>query len=307
MRKNYIVTEFDLLPWDISREESTRFNKILLATFSLFIIMFFVGLFINKPEVKTHTFEPIPQRIAQLLIKKKPDEFISNVKRKKILTPKSKFKIEKKQIIKKLALKKEKISKKAIQKAQKNAAKAGIVALSDELSALRDMASVKAIGGKLHKSLGRVENKSKDLINEIAKSGSGSIENTKHIFKSNTNLKNTGVVAISKPIDSVTADSATMQQRQRSKEDIALVFDRYKSSFYSLYRRATRKKLGLQGRVIFRIKILPNGSVSQCSIVSSDLQYPALENKLLRRIKLMNFGAKDVIIWLDNFHIDFTT
>ncbi len=314
---SHMVTEFFLLPWDELPEDRVRFNNVLLGTFGFFIAVFFGSLFIKIPDIKKDSFEPLPPRIAQLIVvKKQPSSNRSskvNLKPEKKLAqknvaPKSRFTIKKNINNKKskiVTLSKEKISEKAVQKAKLTASKVGIVALSNQLSALQNMASVTTLENKLHISSARSALKTQDLISDKAKQGSSGISTTKHSLTVSTRLEGEAITAIKKPLDSIAAVSAT-EQNQRSKEDIALVFDRYKSSFYSLYRRAARKKLGLQGRVVFRIKILPNGKVSECSIVSSALKYAVLENKLIARIKLMDFGKKNVVVWFDNFHIDFS-
>jgi protein TonB len=45
---------------------------------------------------------------------------------------------------------------------------------------------------------------------------------------------------------------------------------------------------------VLKLTIEPDGSVSSCSIVSSELKDPALEAKLVERVKLFRFKAKDV-------------
>lgn len=80
----------------------------------------------------------------------------------------------------------------------------------------------------------------------------------------------------------------------RSLEEIQIVMDRNKSGLYSLYNRALRKDATLEGKVVLEITIAPSGEVSQCRIVSSQLNNKALESRIVRRVKLINFGAKKV-------------
>jgi TonB family protein len=80
----------------------------------------------------------------------------------------------------------------------------------------------------------------------------------------------------------------------RSLEDIKLVFERNKGAIYALYNRALREEPGLQGKVVLELKIAPAGQIIDCRIVSSELRNPALEGKLLARIRQFDFGAKDV-------------
>ena len=75
---------------------------------------------------------------------------------------------------------------------------------------------------------------------------------------------------------------------------IALVFDRNKGAIYALYTRALRDKPELQGKVVLELTISPDGEVTKCSIVSSELNDPELERKLVARVKSFRFEARDV-------------
>lgn len=81
----------------------------------------------------------------------------------------------------------------------------------------------------------------------------------------------------------------------RGLEDIQLGFDRSKSSLNAIFSRAARETTGMgAGRIVVSLTIAPDGSVTRCELVSSSFSNPALEQKLLGRIRQMNFGAKDV-------------
>ncbi|MGQ0528850.1 MAG: TonB family protein [Panacagrimonas sp.] len=80
----------------------------------------------------------------------------------------------------------------------------------------------------------------------------------------------------------------------RTLEEIQLVFDRNKAAFYAMFNRALRDNPDLRGKVVVRLTIAPNGSVTACELVSSELGDPDLEQKVIQRVKLLNFGAKNV-------------
>ena len=84
-----------------------------------------------------------------------------------------------------------------------------------------------------------------------------------------------------------------------------MVFDRNKGSIYSVYNRALRKDPTLQGKVVLRLTIAPSGKVTLCELVSSELHDPALGEKISRRVKLFDFGAKDVEEITITYPIDF--
>ena len=79
----------------------------------------------------------------------------------------------------------------------------------------------------------------------------------------------------------------------RTDEEIQIVFDRYKASFYRLYNRELRNDPTLQGQMVLRLTIEPDGSVSMCTVQSSDMDAPALADQVVNRVKTINFGAKE--------------
>ncbi len=91
----------------------------------------------------------------------------------------------------------------------------------------------------------------------------------------------------------------------RSIEDIKLVFDRNKGAIYALYNRALRDDPSLQGKVVLELKISPAGQVIACRVVSSELKSPELEGKLAARIRLFDFGAKEVEPMVVTWPVDF--
>ena len=55
-----------------------------------------------------------------------------------------------------------------------------------------------------------------------------------------------------------------------------------------------RQDPSLEGKLVLRLTIAPSGEVTFCEIVSSELGDPDLERKLVQRVKLFRFEAKDV-------------
>lgn len=83
-------------------------------------------------------------------------------------------------------------------------------------------------------------------------------------------------------------------RRGRSLEEIQAVFDRTKGAFFSMYVREQRQNPDMIGKMIVKITIAPSGAVTKCTLVSSELRNPEFEKKVLARVQLMDFGAKDV-------------
>ena len=91
----------------------------------------------------------------------------------------------------------------------------------------------------------------------------------------------------------------------RTDEEIQIVFDRYKASFYRLYNRELRNNPTLQGQMVLRLTIEPDGSVSMCVLQKTDMDSPALATEVVNRVLKINFGAKDVQAVTISYPIDF--
>jgi len=79
----------------------------------------------------------------------------------------------------------------------------------------------------------------------------------------------------------------------RTDEEIQIVFDRHKASFYRLYNRELRNDPTLRGQMVLRLTIEPDGSVSMCMLQSTDMDAPNLSAQVVNRVRTINFGAKD--------------
>ena len=80
----------------------------------------------------------------------------------------------------------------------------------------------------------------------------------------------------------------------RTDEEIQIVFDRHKAQLYRLYNLELRRDPTLQGKMILRLTIEPDGSVSLCQLHGSNMEAPDLAAQVVERVKTFNFGAKVV-------------
>jgi TonB family protein len=91
----------------------------------------------------------------------------------------------------------------------------------------------------------------------------------------------------------------------RDREEVEEVFDQNKGAIYSRYNRALRENPTLQGKVVLRLTIQPDGSVSDCQVISSELKDPDLEAKLIALVKTFRFKSKDIAAVTTTKPIDF--
>ncbi len=91
----------------------------------------------------------------------------------------------------------------------------------------------------------------------------------------------------------------------RSQEELALAVARAKGALYAIYNRALREDASLQGKVVVEFTIAPSGAITDCHVKSSELKNPDLEQKLISRLKAMEFKAEDVDVMIASYSIDF--
>jgi len=118
-----------------------------------------------------------------------------------------------------------------------------------------------------------------------------------------------GIGRASSPIAAITGEdrpkSRSGQAGARTDEEIQIVFDRYKASFYRLYNRELRNNPALKGQMVLKLTIEPDGSVSMCALQASDMNAPDLAAQVVTRVKTINFGAKEVPAVTIVYPIDF--
>ncbi len=76
-------------------------------------------------------------------------------------------------------------------------------------------------------------------------------------------------------------------------------------AIYAIYSRALRDNPALQGKVVLEVTIAPSADVTDVRIVSSDLGDPELERKLVARVRMFKFDARDVAPMTTSKPIDF--
>lgn len=303
--------EYIALNWQPDHTENRQF--LLIATIVLGICLL-LAIVVNMVEVPNEPRQQtkVPDRVAQF-IKKQP-------KPKKIEAPKPKAKPKPPPPPKPKVERKKDEPKKPLTKVQKEARakaeKSGILALSDELSDLMDSSAVDAAVaiGVSNDRVGRSEiaGLSTDAIINSTGKGSGGVSNEGII----AGVKNTqlGQVALSQIQQSLIDDEKIQQEEPiarvrgdnvRSEEEVQVVFDRNKGRLQSIYLRERRKNPSLEGTIIFEITISPEGTVTNIRIVSSELNSPSLEKRLISRIKAFKFSSKSVEPVTVSFPIDF--
>ena len=297
------------LPW-VESENDRRFKRILLISLLVFFIIGIVVPFLPTPEPVKKDLKAVSPRLAQLVMEKRklPPPPIP-----KTIKPKAK----KKPVAKKRKPLKKPNKKKVLtpkqKSAQKVAASSGLIALSDELNDLRDSFDLSEFEDQPLSKSGKTavqDFSNQSVISSRALKSSGGIKTSKLskttggdklATRSTTKVRSNIATASAKKVAKRTASGKTI----RPEFEIEQVFQKNKGAIYSIYNRALRKDPSLQGKVVIELTIAPNGRVTKARIVSSDLNNPKLERKLIARVKLFRFKASNAAQVTVKYPIDF--
>ncbi|MCW9023370.1 MAG: TonB family protein [Gammaproteobacteria bacterium] len=294
-----------ILPWT-ETDFDRRFRKILLIFLLVFIAIGAAVPFLSRPDIKPQSLNQVAPRLAKLILQKKqtlkpkPQATVKKEEPKK--AEKAKPKPEKK---------KKAQPKDESQQARKKAQRSGLLAMQDELADLRESFDVSSLNttqpiSKSGKQKSQTRND--NILGTRARSGSQGI-NTGSLSKATggTALSGRTGTQVSSHIKKFDKPSerAGNGRAARSQEEIELVFQQNKGAIYSLYNRALRKDPSLQGKVLLELTISADGSVIRARIVSSELNAPKLEKRLVSRIKLFKFSRRDVDSVTVTYPIDF--
>jgi TonB family protein len=286
---NYRI--FDL-PWTPDEGEAERLKKTARTLLILFAAL---GILIPLIPMSERAQPPaLPDEVVKLVLEPPPPPPKPEAKKEE--PPKPEAKPEPKPLPKPVDRQAE---------ARKKAEKAGLLAMKDQLEDLREALDPTEMSSA--PLIGRVEGESRaerSLVTSRTGVGSGGI-NTGQLssgFGSGPgNLKGHAAgTAVPSFADRIGDDRAKASRTgsggkaSRSREEIEIVFDRNKSAIYALYSRALREQPELQGKVVVQLTIAPSGEVTDCRIVSTELNDPELEKKLVARIRMFRFEARDV-------------
>ncbi|MFC6977534.1 AgmX/PglI C-terminal domain-containing protein [Microbulbifer taiwanensis] len=183
--------------------------------------------------------------------------------------------------------------------------------MQDDLLAMRDSFDVAEVSsGQLAASTAAANDIDRNLISDRSRTASGGVNtgNTSRdtggialAARETTRVKSTQASGAAREV----AKKVQREKTARAEASIRSVMEANKGAIYAIYNRALRRDPTLQGKVTVQLVIEPNGSVSGIKLVGSELANPALERKLLARIRLINFGADNVEKTTLNYSIDF--
>ncbi len=307
------------LPWTLSPEDERRFKRILRNVMVAILIFGLLLPWLPVPETVDDLPPEVPPRYAKLMLEKKPPpppppvpkeepvvekvvevapEPVKEVKPDPVPTPEPVREPEPEQV----------------QQARETASKAGVMAFADALADLRENTALAAVtsNAQLNTGAGASTANERSVITSRSGTGSGGI-NTASLSRDTggSGLQGRSTTRVASTIGGSGTGTDASGTRSgggaasRSREEIEMVFDKNKGAIFALYKRALRKDPTLQGKLVLSLTIAPNGQVTGCDVVSSELADSEFERKLIARVLLFRFEAKDVATVTTTKPIDF--
>jgi TonB family protein len=339
-----------LLPWSGSAEDDARFRRILQRVLAVCALIALAMPWLPVRKEERTVAQPLPPRLAKLLLDrqvpapaplpKSERAAPRDAQTKPDKAPEAPRAEPKAPVVEARQPQPDKAPGERLENARRRASGVGLLAMKDELAALRsapaavqlnkDIEPGPGVGAGAGPGVGAGLSPgvpTRAMITSNATGGSGGINTAAFsrdtgggglAGRATTLVEGVaggrgggGPGASAGGGGGTGAGSGGTLQRggsgkaSRSNEEIRIVLERNKGAIYAIYNRALRDDPSLQGKVVLELKIAPSGQVIDLRIVSSELKAPELERKLLARIRQFDFGAKDVDLTTVTWPVDF--
>lgn len=275
------------LPWDVDPESDLRVRRYVWGGLAALVVFGIIIQFVPKPKVEAAA--PIPERLARLMVQEKPKPPPPPPPPQQVVEP-EKPREQPKPVP----------QEQRVEQARKNAERR-LSNATRELDAIQSQFAALAPADTKNLSAGTANAEARSDRSLIAsKAGTGSAGvaaatssagfggGAGALGTNNTTTVNSSVAAIGpggKP------GGAVDSKGRRGQEGFEEEFDRNKGALYALYTRALRERPELQGKLVLEVTVAPSGEVTACRVVSSELNDPELERKIVARVRLIRFAA----------------
>ena len=295
------------LPWTSGSSQERKFQRLLGIVFLIVFVLSIVWPFIPTPEPDPMEVIEIPPRIAQLLLEEKPLPPPPPPPEPEPEEPEPEDEPEPEQVAETepepepepIPEPEPEPDRTEIAREQ---AQAAFMPFAEDLADLVDKELLDTVDDtNLTSSVGESQRSERSMITSKVGTASGGI-NTASMSRNTggTGIAGRSTTKVDSPVAGLAQSAGgarrtgTSGKASRSREEIELVFDKNKGAIFALYNRALRADPTLEGKLVLRLTIAPNGEVTFCEIVSSELGDPELERKLVLRVKQFRFDSRDV-------------
>lgn len=291
------------LDWQPEGAESRQFNRILLIALLLALSLAWALSQINVPKTSWEQRIKVPERIANYIAQqpKKIEKPVEIPKPKTI--PKPQPKPEEKLPKAEVTISRQNPGRaennkpltQTEQKARSVAQQSGLLALASEMDELRDTSAINQnVRARLNTAVPNeaATHKLAAVAADTTQDGPV-IDQDKlvaEVKQTDLQARDTQAVTAATEKAALVATQSKVGAGGRGMSDVGIVFNKNKAGLYSLYERERRKNSSLKGRIVFQLTIEPSGKVSTVKVVSSELNNPELEARILARIKLFTFA-----------------
>lgn len=274
------------LPWGLGEESERRFVKLLRILLIIATVLAILIALLPMPKRERVKPSDLPERVVQLIVEKpKPPP------------PPPPPEPEKKPDVEKP----KPTEQKPVEKPKPNVRNQGMLALADELADLRDQ-NLDLADPQMKTPVADARSE-RNLITSQAGRASGGINtaNMARGFGGGAGAIGTHSTTQVQHGSGLDPNAGGRVQRtgnsgkaSRAREEVEIVFDRNKGALYALYGRALREKPELAGKLVLEFTIAPSGEITNVRVVSSELNDPELEKKILARVRQIRFKPADV-------------
>jgi len=289
-----------VMPWSRGGEDDRRFRKSLASTLLASFLFAFVISLITVPVPDVSEPVELPERVARLIQEQRPivtpppkpiEKPVETPTEEQIATDEKAPKSEPRQS----------------PKAEQNVESKGVLAFRENFAALADNVtdaeSLLGAKARINRGGGEKSSRLQRSMVTTSKPGSSSGINLAALSRGvvggggGSGMEGVAVGQATSAIAGIRGPERPLSGGgpgpARTDEEIQIVFDAHKAALYRLYNRALRQNPTLQGRIVLKLTIEPDGSVPFCEVESNDMKAPKLGEDVVSQVKTFDFGAKE--------------
>ncbi|MEZ5551755.1 MAG: AgmX/PglI C-terminal domain-containing protein [Pseudomonadales bacterium] len=299
------------LPWDLGREDIRKFRRWLLMMLLAIGVGGALIPFLPVPEVNREELEELPPQLARILLEKKEPVIPPPPPPPKVEEKPQEVKPEPEKIPEPRVETTAK-PEPTVADAREKAALSGLLQFKDAFADMRDAVDMNKLKdtGAIQQGAGTAASIDRSLltskhgtrsagvnVSELSRDTGGIALAGRQTTKVEVPEGSKGEGGVKKPRE--------LDARQRSIEEIRRVFDSNKGAIFAIYNRALRTDPTLQGQVVLELVIDATGQVVECRVVDSEITDEAMVAKIISRIRLFDFGKRDVGTTRINYPVHF--
>ncbi|MCZ6854187.1 MAG: AgmX/PglI C-terminal domain-containing protein [Gammaproteobacteria bacterium] len=295
---NIVMYQYDYsLPWESGRDDTKRLRKWLLGCLLIVFVFGIAMPWLPIPEIERAELEALPPNLARIMLEKPKPVVVPPPAKQEVIEEEPEKPAPEEPVPAEVTPEPEP----QVADAKEKAAISGLLAFKDAFADMRDAVDISKLQdtGAIQKGTGEAASIDRSLL--TSKYGTRSAGVNVAALSTETGgvaLSGRETTKVEVPVGSKGTGGVRRPRgedaRQRSIEEIRRVFDSNKGAIFAIYNRALRVDPTLQGQVVLELVIDPNGVVRDVKVVASELADEAMVAKIVNRIRLFNFGKRDV-------------